>query len=76
MLQFMGSKRVRHDLVTEQQQDIFACCSSTPVRFEHEGGTAAWLVGTLAAQSVQGHGLPLPQELWPSLQFSHSVVPN
>ena len=32
---------------------------------EHEGGTAAWHVGTLAAPSVQGHGLPLLQELWP-----------
>ena len=44
---------------------FLACGSSAPVRVEHEGGVAAWLVGTLAAQSVQGHGLPLPQELWP-----------
>ena len=29
-----------------------------------EGGTAAWLVGTLVVSSVQGHGLPPPQELW------------
>ena len=35
------------------------------MRVEHEGGTAAWLAGTLAAPSVQRHGLPLPQELWP-----------
>ena len=34
------------------------------MRVECEGGTAAWLAGTLAAPSVQGHGLPLPQELW------------
>jgi len=30
------------------------------VRVECEGGTAAWLAGTLAAPSVQGHELPLP----------------
>ena len=34
-------------------------------RVECEGGADAWLEGTLAAPSVQGHGLPLPQELWP-----------
>ena len=43
----------------------FAFGSCAPVRVEREGGTAAWLAGTLAAPSVQGHGLPLPQELWP-----------
>ena len=32
---------------------------------EREGGAAAWLVGTLAAPSVQGHGLPLLQKLRP-----------
>ena len=41
-------------------QDFFACGSSDPVRVEGEGGTAAWLVGTLAAPSVQGHGLLQP----------------
>ena len=35
------------------------------MRVEREGGAAAWLVGTLAAPSVQGHGLPTPQKLWP-----------
>ena len=35
------------------------------MRVEREGGAAAWLVGTLAVPSVQGHGLPPPQELWP-----------
>ena len=39
--------------------------SSALVRVEREGGTTAWLVGTLAVPSVQGHGLPPPQELWP-----------
>ena len=46
---------------------FFACGSSVPGRVEHEGGTAAWLAGTLAAPVVQGHKLPVPQELWPYL---------
>ena len=37
---------------------FFACGSSAPVRVEHEGGAAAWLVGTLVVPSVQGHRLP------------------
>ena len=48
---------------------FFACGSSAPVRAEHEGGAAAWLMGTLAASSVQGHGLPPPQELWPNQSY-------
>ena len=32
---------------------FFACGSSVPVRVEHEGGAHSWLVGTLAAPSVQ-----------------------
>ena len=55
-------------------QDIFACGSSAPVRVEHEGGTAAWLVGTLMAPSVQGHGLPPPQELWPYRSLFEPLV--
>ena len=35
------------------------------MRAECEGGAAAWLAGTLVEPSVQGHGLPPPQELWP-----------
>ena len=35
------------------------------MRVVREGGAAAWLAGTLVAPSVQGHGLPPPQELWP-----------
>ena len=46
-------------------KNFFACGISAPVRVEHEGGAAAWLVGTLAVSSVQGHGLPPFQELWP-----------
>ena len=45
---------------------FLACGSSDPVRVECEGGTAAWLVGTLEAPSVQAHGLPPSQELWPN----------
>ena len=30
----------------------FACGSSAPLRVKHEGGAAAWLVGTLVAPSV------------------------
>ena len=44
---------------------FFTCGSSAPVRAEREGGTASWLVGTLAVQIVQGDGQPLLQELWP-----------
>ena len=43
---------------------FFACGSSAPVRVDHEGDVVAWLAGTLTVPSVQGHGLPLPQELW------------
>ena len=48
-----------------RHKTLFACGSSDPVSAEHKGDATAWLVGTLAATSVQGHGLPLPQELWP-----------
>ena len=44
------------------------------MRVEHEGGAAAWLVGTLVAPSVQGHGLPLPQELWPYQSLFQPLV--
>ena len=49
----------------QRGKTFFACGSSAPVRVEHEGGTAAWLAGTLAVPSVQGPGLPPLQELWP-----------
>ena len=48
-----------------RHKTFFACGSSATVRVEHECGTAAWLVLTLVLPSGQGHGLPLPQELWP-----------
>ena len=44
---------------------LLACGGSAPVRVEREGGASAWLAGTLATPSVQGHRLPPPQELWP-----------
>ena len=49
-----------------QTQDFFffACGSSVPAKIEYEDGIAAWLVRTLVVPSVQGHGLPLLQELW------------
>ena len=42
---------------------FFACGSSAPVRVDWEGGTAAWLAGTLVVPTVQRHGLSPPQEL-------------
>ena len=48
-----------------RHKTFFACGSCAPVRAEHEGGAAAWLAGTLVEPSVQGHGLPLSQKLWP-----------
>ena len=46
-----------------QTQDFFCLWQLCPCEVECEGGAAAWLVGTLVAPSVQGHGLPLLQEL-------------
>ena len=44
---------------------FIACGSSALVRVELEVGTVAWVAGTLAVPSVQGHGLLPLQELWP-----------
>ena len=65
--QSTGSQRVGHDRSDPVRinTDFFACGSSAPVRVEREGGAAVWLVGTLAAQSVQAHEMPSLQELWP-----------
>ena len=59
-----------------RRKTFFAHGSSAPVRLDCEGGAAAWLAGTLAAPSVQGHRLPLPQELRPyqSLFFPKPLV--
>ena len=53
---------------------FFASGSSAPVRVEHEGGTAAWLAGTLAEPSVQGHKLPPWQELCPYQSLFSSLL--
>ena len=58
--QSTGSQRVGHnqsDPVCLDERHFFACGSFAPVRVELEGGTPAWLVGTLAVPSMQGHGL-------------------
>ena len=34
---------------------FLACGRSAPVRIECEGGAAAWVAGTLAMPSLQGH---------------------
>ena len=72
----MGSHRVGQDQSYPARINymflffiFFACGSSVPVRVDREGGAAAWLVGTLAAPSVQGHGLPLLQEYGPIRDF-------
>ena len=46
------------------------------MRVDREGDATAWLAGTLAALSVQGHKLPPRQELWPyqSLFFEPLVA--
>ena len=62
--QSTGSQRVGHDHM-DRLKSFFDCGSSAPVRVECEGGTAAWLAGTLVVPSVQGHRLPPLQELWP-----------
>ena len=51
---------------------LWQLCS--PVRVECEGGTAAWLAGTLTAPSMQGHPLPQLQELWPYQSFFEPLV--
>ena len=44
------------------------------MRVEHEGGIAAWVVGTLAVPGVQGHRTPQLQELWPYQSFFEPLV--
>ena len=67
--QSTGLQRFGHDLSDPARIDtifFFVFCGSfAPMRVDCEGGAAAWLAGTLAAQSVQGHRLPPPQELRP-----------
>ena len=75
--QSTGSQRVGHYRsypVCIGARLFFACGSSAPVRVKHEGGTAAWLVRTLAAPNVQGHGLPPPQDLSPYQSLFEPLV--
>ena len=58
-----------------RHKTFFTCGSSAPGRVGHEGDTAAWLAGTLAAPGTQGHGLSLSEELWPSQNLSLSLLP-
>ena len=44
------------------------------MRGECEGGAAAWLVGTLAVPSVQGHRMPPRQEVWPYQSFFEPLL--
>ena len=67
--QTLGKQTCAHSCKT-----FYAWGSSAPVRVECEGGAAAWLVGTLAAPSVQRHRLPLLQELWPYQSFLEPLV--
>ena len=57
--QSTGSQRVGHYRSDPALTDArcFACGRSAPVRVERESGASVWLAGTLAARSVQGHGL-------------------
>ena len=55
-----------------QMQDFFRLWPLCPLRVEREGGSAAWLAGTLATPSVQGHRLPPPQAL--SASFLEPLV--
>ena len=56
-----------------RRKTFLAYGSSAPVRAEHEGGAAAWLAGTLAVPSVQGHGLFPWQELLPYQSLFQSL---
>jgi len=64
--QSTGWQRVGHDqrdpMCIDTRLFFFACDSSSPVGVEHEGSTAAWVMGTMVAPNVQGHGLPEPLE--------------
>ena len=64
--QSTGSQRVGHDQRDPVCIDrlFFACDSSAPVKVVHEGGSAAWVAGTMVAPSVQGYGLPQPLVYW------------
>ena len=73
--QSAGSRRVRHYRGDRAHRDARPFLpAATLVIVECEGGTAAWLAGTLAALSVQGHKLPLPQEHGPIKSLISSLL--
>ena len=53
---------------------FFACGSSAPVRVKHKVVTAAWLVGTLAVPTVQGHSASAPGVMVLSESFFEPLV--
>ena len=65
--QSTGLQRVVHNRSDPVRIDarLFLPVQLCPVRVECEGGAAAWLAAALVVPSVQGHGLPSLQELWP-----------
>ena len=71
-----GSQRVGHYQSNPMYRGarLFLPGSYAPVKVDRDGGTAAWLAGTLEAPSVQGHGLPPPQELWPYQSLFSSLL--
>ena len=67
-------KQLKQPCVHRCKTFFFAFGSSATVRVEREAGAAAWLVGTLAVPSVQGHRFPLLQEVWPYQSFLEPLV--
>ena len=59
---FLQYRQIFYSL-SHQGGPQLASGSSAPVRIEHGGDMAAWIVGTLVASSAQGHQLPQLQEL-------------
>ena len=75
--QSIGSQRVGHypsDPAGIDARLFFACGSSASLRVECVGSRSVWLAGTLVALSVQGHGLPPPQELWSNQSLFKPLV--
>ena len=48
------SQTQRKQCYVHRCENFFACGHSTPVRVEREGGTAAWLAGTLGGTKCAG----------------------
>ena len=74
--QSSGSPRVGRNRSDPVRIDarLFLPVQLCPVRVKCEGGPAAWLAGTLAVPSGQGHGLPPLQKLWPYESLFSSLL--